>query len=92
MKFWVEPLRELNSRDTLWLRKLANGHKVCDLHPASDYTKQRLSRVRDFFGARTTTQAVVEAMRRGIIPLHPESQCIPKSDRATIATVDHVIN
>ena len=90
MKFWIEPINNLNRRDVLWLGHLACGVRVEELHPRSpQYAKTRMARVRSYLGVRTTTQAVVEAMRRGIITLHPEIQCNSKSDRATMSAAQH---
>ena len=86
MNFWVDPISHLNARDVRWLRSLASGVRVEELHPRSpQYAKTRMVRVRLFLGVRTTTEAVVQAIRLGIVPLHPESQCNSKSDRATMS-------
>jgi hypothetical protein len=92
MNFDCDPLKELNVRDRRWLRKLAGGYLISEIHPQSAYAKQRLSKIRDFFGARTTTQAVVEAIRCGIIPVPPQSQCNTNYGRDTIGAVGHGSN
>jgi DNA-binding CsgD family transcriptional regulator len=63
------PLMELSKRDILWLKELSNGTVSAELtgSPSKQVAKNRLVRIRQYFGAQTTTQAVAEAIRRGLI-------------------------
>ena len=65
--FYAKPIKRLCPRDIEWLQKLANGASGPQLHTSYGYTRTRLASVRQLLNARTTTQAVAEAIRRGII-------------------------
>ena len=59
----------LSTRDKLWLTELSHGLITKQLTEASSeaWAKNRLLKVRRFMGVKTTTQAVAEAIRKGII-------------------------
>ena len=62
-------LDQLHERDILWLRLLSHGTQVKNLPGirTEQAIKNRLGRIRWFLECVTTTQAVAEAIRRGII-------------------------
>lgn len=66
---YVKEIKALNDLDKLWLQELSEGKGFKELsgnfHVAA--RKNRFRRIRKFMGCINTTQAVAEAIRRGII-------------------------
>lgn len=58
----------LTERDKMWLKALADGEQPKAFSGSSfQAVRKRLCKIRRSLGARTTTQAVAEALRRGEI-------------------------
>ena len=65
---FVRPITELSNVDVRWLYELSQGATIKDLKGMTlQMTKNRLQSIRVFLGVKNTTQAVAEAIRRGII-------------------------
>jgi DNA-binding NarL/FixJ family response regulator len=66
--FWNRPLKGLKNMDVMLLRLLSDGLTAKEIPGLTEQgVKNRLFRLRQFLNVRTTTQAVAEAIRRGII-------------------------
>src|SRR5258706_7396836 len=67
----IRHLKALRPMDIEWLTMLSNGYHVKELATASNVSEQivknRLQSVRQFMRVETTTHAVAEAIRQGII-------------------------
>lgn len=66
---FIRRITALSERDIRWLQALSLGASVKELPEitSEQVAKNRLSSIRQFLGARNTTHAVAEALRRGII-------------------------
>lgn len=68
---YIKHLKALRPMDIEWLSMLSNGFHVKELATASNVSEQivknRLQSVRQFMRVETTTHAVAEALRKGII-------------------------
>lgn len=60
-------LAEIQARDLQWLKLLSEGAQPKQLHDNFDIVSRRLAKVRSALGAKTNTEAVVIALRRGMI-------------------------
>ena len=62
-------ITELRALDIVWLQELSHGKSARELTEvkSEQLTKNRLILIRKFLGAKNTTQAVAEGIRRGII-------------------------
>jgi DNA-binding CsgD family transcriptional regulator len=58
---------ELSERDRRWLRSIADGTRVKELHHSEVYARNQMQIVREILGVRTTSQAIALALRTGII-------------------------
>lgn len=61
------PEEQLTVRDKEWLKKLAAGLGPKELGASKTAVANRLLRIRSILNAKTTAQAVAEAIRRGVI-------------------------
>ena len=61
------PITHLAPVHILYLQALANGSRVTEVSHSKQMGKNRLAQIREFLNCRTTTQAVAESLRRGII-------------------------
>lgn len=68
MSYWA-PLKQLSTRDKLWLMELSHGAGMKQLTEATSaaMAKNRMTVVYRYLGVKSCTQAVAEALRRGII-------------------------
>ena len=65
----VRRITQLTTRDRLWLTELSHGATTKELSESASWqaAKNRMQSIRHFLNVATTTQAVAEAIRRGII-------------------------
>jgi hypothetical protein len=66
---YIKPITELSERDKHWLEALSHGAHVKSLSDdiSEQQIKNRLQAVRQFMNVGTTTHAVAEALRKGVI-------------------------